>query len=386
MEVEKRDSPRLAARPHRQLERPAIFDIRVERAGEKRKSAPPTRALDLPVELCPTLLGDVPEGSRLEDDGDRGLVPLLQQFRKELDVIAGDQLRRVVPKRVDRLPQPLEPLELVGPDEAFEQQRALLGGHVDGIQVDAAAPTNLRPDVQQLRRKGSAHLSLQREARVLRAPLRPVIAVPVPVPDQVEPGARTELDQVERVTRLRGEQQEGRQEAPRPSHLVRLHALLAHEPANPFRPLGQHGGNVGPGIHILGERQVVQGAEQAQWQIPAQIRSDRGHERLAGELPAQPRVERRAAVAVRGLAEEDLGLLGQLLARADLAWSATSLNAAGSLTARSASTLRSSSTPALRQPATNWLYERPSRRAAALIRMIQRRRNVRFLTLRSRYA
>ena len=39
---------------------------------------------------------------------------------------------------------------------------------------------------------------------------------------------------------------------------------------------------------------------------------------------------------------------------------------------------------AFRHPATNWLYERPSRRAAALIRMIQRRRNSRFRRLRSR--
>src|SRR5581483_9827573 len=46
---------------------------------------------------------------------------------------------------------------------------------------------------------------------------------------------------------------------------------------------------------------------------------------------------------------------------------ATAAKAAGSFTARSASTLRSSSISAFLQPATNWLYESPSRRAAALI-------------------
>ena len=40
--------------------------------------------------------------------------------------------------------------------------------------------------------------------------------------------------------------------------------------------------------------------------------------------------------------------------------------------------------PALRQPDTNWLYESPSARAAALMRMIQSRRIVRFLFFRSR--
>ena len=60
---------------------------------------------------------------------------------------------------------------------------------------------------------------------------------------------------------------------------------------------------------------------------------------------------------------------------AALACSAIAPNAAGSLTARSASTLRSSSMPAFAQPCTNWLYESPFARAAALIRVIQSLRN-----------
>src|SRR6266550_7164761 len=58
---------------------------------------------------------------------------------------------------------------------------------------------------------------------------------------------------------------------------------------------------------------------------------------------------------------------------ADLAFSAIAPKACGSLTARSASTLRSSSISAFFKPATNWLYESPFARAAALIRMIQSR-------------
>ena len=71
-------------------------------------------------------------------------------------------------------------------------------------------------------------------------------------------------------------------------------------------------------------------------------------------------------------------------ASAAFACSATAVNAAGSATARSASTLRSSSMPALCSPAMNWLYESPFARAAALMRTIQSWRNVRFLFLRSR--
>src|SRR5439155_6760242 len=71
---------------------------------------------------------------------------------------------------------------------------------------------------------------------------------------------------------------------------------------------------------------------------------------------------------------------------ADFACCAMAPKAAGSLTARSARTFRSSVIPALRQPATNWLYESPFARAAALMRMIQSRRNARFRFFRSRYA
>src|SRR6266540_2791318 len=80
----------------------------------------------------------------------------------------------------------------------------------------------------------------------------------------------------------------------------------------------------------------------------------------------------------------ELGSQAGVLASADFACSAIAPNAAGSLTARSASTFRSSSMPACLQPAMNWLYERSCCRAAALMRMIQSRRNVRFFALRSR--
>jgi hypothetical protein len=90
--------------------------------------------------------------------------------------------------------------------------------------------------------------------------------------------------------------------------------------------------------------------------VPAYVADDLGDDRLSGKLPAQVGVERRAgALALLGLVEKDPLELGSQLSSAAFACSAILPNAAGSLTASSASTLRSSSMPALRQPATNWL-------------------------------
>src|SRR5207244_1455831 len=72
--------------------------------------------------------------------------------------------------------------------------------------------------------------------------------------------------------------------------------------------------------------------------------------------------------------------------RACFATSANCWNAAGSRTARSASTLRLISTPARRSPFIRRLYESWCSRAAALMRMIQRRRKSPFWRRRSRWA
>src|SRR5690606_11229837 len=71
--------------------------------------------------------------------------------------------------------------------------------------------------------------------------------------------------------------------------------------------------------------------------------------------------------------------------RLALATSTRALNAAGSLTARSARILRSTSTSAAFRPWMNRLYVMPWARAAALIRWIHRRRKSPFLALRSLY-
>src|SRR5205823_5802529 len=69
-----------------------------------------------------------------------------------------------------------------------------------------------------------------------------------------------------------------------------------------------------------------------------------------------------------------------------LATSVICSNATGSRTARSARTFRLISTPARRRPFIRRLYESSCSRAAALMRVIQRRRKSAFLRRRSRYA
>src|SRR5207253_10620682 len=125
--------------------------------------------------------------------------------------------------------------------------------------------------------------------------------------------------------------------------------------------------------------EVMQPREKLQGVTPVDLGRQ---ERLVRELERKPLVQRRLAREVARLELERLPT-GQVCSAA-FACSAIAPNAAGSLTARSASTFRSSSMPAFEQPCTNWLYESPFARAAALIRMIHSRRNSRFLFLRSR--
>jgi hypothetical protein len=97
-------------------------------------------------------------------------------------------------------------------------------------------------------------------------------------------------------------------------------------------------------------------SEQLERPVPAVVGNDLLDERLASQPAADVGVESRArALALLGLVKERRCELGLQLSRADFACSAIFPNAKGSLTARSASTLRSSSIPALWQPATNWL-------------------------------
>ena len=139
-------------------------------------------------------------------------------------------------------------------------------------------------------------------------------------------------------------------------HFVRLDAVLLGELPEPLGPVCEHGGGIRPRVDSLAQREVVEPAEQLKRPVPARVVEDLANRGLSGKAPAHARVQRRAVpFALLRLVEEGLLELVAQVTSAALACSAILLNAAGSLTARSASTLRSSSIPAFRQPATNWL-------------------------------
>jgi hypothetical protein len=117
--------------------------------------------------------------------------------------------------------------------------------------------------------------------------------------------------------------------------------------------LDERGVDVAP-RRLVREDEVVQAAEQPERVVPVEVGIEIADPRILREPATQIRVERRPAVAVDGLAAEDLRL-PCYLASAALACSAISPNFAGSVVARSASTLRSRSISAAFRPAMNWL-------------------------------
>jgi len=121
--------------------------------------------------------------------------------------------------------------------------------------------------------------------------------------------------------------------------------------------LGERFVRVRPRVDPVSEREVVQPAQDPDRDVPLDVPDDRVGRRIAGEPSTDVCVQPRAApLAGVRLPEECLcELSSQLLSSADFACSASAPKACGSLTASSASTLRSSSMFAFFIPATNWL-------------------------------
>ena len=114
-----------------------------------------------------------------------------------LEEVAGDDARRVGAGDLDRAGQPLAAVVLLGPDQGLEPGHRVGVGDVERVQVDPAAPRDLRQRGRQRGRAG--HLA----AQVRRRPephcgvrRRPRVAPPVR--EEVEPGAGAGLDQRDR--------------------------------------------------------------------------------------------------------------------------------------------------------------------------------------------
>jgi hypothetical protein len=105
------------------------------------------------------------------------------------------------------------------------------------------------------------------------------------------------------------------------------------------RHLGEEGR-----LDVLARDQQLDGLDAFCEQV---LTLDREQPELVAPAPVTELADKLQAFVVAGG--------NQVLPSAALACSAIAPNAAGSLTARSASTLRSSSIPAFEQPCTNWL-------------------------------
>ncbi len=227
----------------------------------------------------------------------------------------------------------------------------MLARRLDGVQIDAAPADDRDVAREQLGRRRRAVVALQHE--VALPPGAGRVAVAVPVPDQVQPCGRAELEHVERAPVRHGEKP--RQQRPGPLDLVRLHALLGREAPELGGVLDERAADVDP-PRLTGEHEVMERAEQAKRKVPVEVGGDLGNKRVVREAAAEIRVELRAAVAVAGLPAEDLRLpVYFAVASAAFACSTNSANFAGSTTARSARTLRSSSISAAFRPEMNWL-------------------------------
>src|SRR5437773_1876728 len=91
----------------------------------------------------------------------------------------------------------LHPPLLAGPDERAQPAGAVFGRDVDRRAIDADPAADGEIQLQQTTRDGPPLLAVEAQDGVLAPPRSCLVAVPVAVPDEVEPRARPELDEVE---------------------------------------------------------------------------------------------------------------------------------------------------------------------------------------------
>ena len=128
----------------------------------------------------------------------------------------------------------------------------------------------------------------------------------------------------------------------------------------------------------------MQAAEQLQGAIPAAVVDDLSAQRLESEAAAKLGIERRAtALALLRLVEKARSSSAVSLFERGLRLFGDLPECIGIDHGDLGENLAVELDPRRRQPAMNWLYDSPPR-AAALIRMIHRRRMSRLRALRSR--
>ena len=224
------------------------------RSRRTRAAAPPRR-LERFANPLASLIAHVAEGGGLEHD--RQSVRRLrgEHLGQLFDEVAADELGRVGSERVDRPVETLEPFSLARPDEGAKEARPLLARDVDRRAVDPDPAAHGQLAFQQPRRDRPALLPGEPHRGPLRSPLPRLVRVAIAIPDEVQAGARAELDEIERRDAgPLGDAKEERREHPRALHLVRLDALLRDEAREELLVLRQR---VVP-LRLTAEHEVVQ--------------------------------------------------------------------------------------------------------------------------------
>ena len=116
----------------------------------------------------------------------------------------------------------------------MEEHGALDRRDVDRREVDPAAAADLDRRPEELGRHARALDRGERQASARIAELPFGVRVAIAIEDEVEAGARPELDQVERQARLAGKGEKGGNERDATLRLVRLNALLPDESAERY--------------------------------------------------------------------------------------------------------------------------------------------------------
>ena len=272
----------------------------------------------------------VAERGGLEDDRQPVRRPPREQPGQQVDQIAADELGRFGTHGRDRPVEQLEPVGLVCPDEAPQEPGAVLARDVDRRAVDPDARAHRRPEAQE---RGGHLASLgagELEGRVIGPPGPERVRAAVAIPDQVEAGARPQLDQVERAgPEALGGAQHAREQHPGAPDLVRLDALLGRRTGAGTRraPAGRRGRRPtrpcprarGSGGH----RAAAAGGPSAR---PARFRRPAARPRAGGTGRRRAATGRRSAPPAgerprrgRSGLERGLRLLGDLAERGGIA-------------------------------------------------------------------
>jgi hypothetical protein len=74
----------------------------------------------------------------------------------------------------------------------------VVGRDVDGAPVDPSPAAHFHPRVEELCGRRRSRLTRELERRLGGSPSGFAVAVAVPVPEEIEPAARTELDDIQR--------------------------------------------------------------------------------------------------------------------------------------------------------------------------------------------